>query len=257
MTYLYSDVPYPVVQYRVYLKRKSKDYYLNYFAPMIMITLISFTVFHMSFEVGERLGFGITTLLTIELIKSTLTTLLPTCGEILWVSMFLFVHIIFTAIPLLVSCLVLSFSFVENITFFDEVEAAKDEALDLLKAATHALAHPAQTAAALKRGCCFGRARTDGIRPDEAEQAPAPASHPEEDPGEEELGGAAPPESLLLGGLSRRRRMRQKANAMIFVSAAEALVRTRQAEAPPEGDVPAAANIGDTLRKSHLMRKKM
>ena len=52
--------------------------------PSIIFSCMSFLVFYMSFEVGERLGFGITLFLTVEFSKSAMAELLPICGELLW-----------------------------------------------------------------------------------------------------------------------------------------------------------------------------
>ena len=41
----------------------------------------------MSWEVGERLGFGITLVLVVETMKATIAAVLPVCGEFLWADM--------------------------------------------------------------------------------------------------------------------------------------------------------------------------
>ena len=80
--------PYPTVTYTVTLKRET-FYYLNFtLLPAVLFSLMSFAVFFMSFEVGERLGCGITLVLVVEVAKQTIQTLVPICGELLWMELF-------------------------------------------------------------------------------------------------------------------------------------------------------------------------
>ena len=75
---------YPTLVYAVTLERTT-FYYLNFvLLPSVIFSLLSFAVFFMSFEVGERLGFGITLVLVVEVAKQTMSALLPVCGELLW-----------------------------------------------------------------------------------------------------------------------------------------------------------------------------
>ena len=93
--------------YEVTLERKT-FYYLNFvLLPSVIFSLLSFAVFFMSFEVGERLGFGITLVLVVEVAKQTMSTLLPVCGELLWMEIFIWTNFIFTCVSLIESCLVL------------------------------------------------------------------------------------------------------------------------------------------------------
>ena len=58
--------PWPMLLYTISLHRAS-DYYVHLLLwPYVALTLVSFLVFFMSHEVGERLGFGITLILAIE-----------------------------------------------------------------------------------------------------------------------------------------------------------------------------------------------
>ena len=56
--------------------------------PSAALTALSFTVFFMSFQVGERLGVGVTLVLMIEVAKVTMSSMIPVCGELLWLEIF-------------------------------------------------------------------------------------------------------------------------------------------------------------------------
>ena len=58
-------------------------------------------------QVGERLGFGITLVLVVEVSKSTMSALLPICGELLWMELFFWINFIATCASLVESCVVL------------------------------------------------------------------------------------------------------------------------------------------------------
>ena len=64
-----------------------------------------------SYKVGERLGFGVTLVLTTEVAKGALTAVMPVCGELLWVQLFYLLNLFFTSISLLESCLVLGLAY--------------------------------------------------------------------------------------------------------------------------------------------------
>ena len=52
--------------------------------PSVCLTTLAFTVFFLSFQVGERLGVGVTCVLMIEVAKVAMNSWLPQCGELLW-----------------------------------------------------------------------------------------------------------------------------------------------------------------------------
>ena len=77
--------------YIVHLDRSS-FYYVNFaLLPSIVLTVLSFAVFFMSFKVGERLSYGITIILAIEVNRMTLAGMIPICGELLWIELFFWV----------------------------------------------------------------------------------------------------------------------------------------------------------------------
>ena len=101
-----SADPYPVIKYRIYVQRVTSFYTLATMIPSTLFTVLSFTPFFMSFEAGERLGVGVTLVLTIEVSRAALITVLPICGEWLWLEMLFFVNLIFTIASFLESCIV-------------------------------------------------------------------------------------------------------------------------------------------------------
>lgn len=106
--------PYPVIIYRVFLRRATFFYVISALVPLILFTLLSFSVFFISFEVGERLGVGVTLVLTIEFSRASLSANLPICGEWLYIEVLFFVNFLFSTLSLLESCIVLAVGFTES-----------------------------------------------------------------------------------------------------------------------------------------------
>ena len=72
----------------------------------ILLTLVSMAVFWLDATAcGERLGFGVTTVLAVQVTKNWTSQLVPTCGEFLWIEIVLLVNELFCVISLLVSCI--------------------------------------------------------------------------------------------------------------------------------------------------------
>ena len=67
---------------------------------------MSFSVFFMSFSVGERLGLGVTLVLAIEFARLSLAANLPVCGEWLWLEMLFQLHFFFATFSLMESSVV-------------------------------------------------------------------------------------------------------------------------------------------------------
>ena len=105
--------------YSVTLARQSHFYLRFVLLPLAIFSLISFSVFFMSFEVGERLGFGITLVLVVEVAKQTISTFLPVCGELVWMELYIWINWIFTCLALLESCLVLGLAYNTEEFFVD------------------------------------------------------------------------------------------------------------------------------------------
>lgn len=123
-TYEYAlapNDPFPVIVYRIYLQRAGSFYTLWTMIPSTLFTILSFGVFFMSFEVGERLGIGVTLVLTIEVSRGALQAVMPICGEWLWIEIFFFLNLIYTIASLLESCIVLGFAYCQEETLLPEV----------------------------------------------------------------------------------------------------------------------------------------
>lgn len=110
----YPSEPWPVVVYEVTLSRVESFYNWALIMPAILMVLISFTGFFMSHEVGERLSFGITLILTLEVARVVTSAWIPICGELLWVELFNVVQTIFSTLALLESCVVLFLAYHED-----------------------------------------------------------------------------------------------------------------------------------------------
>ena len=106
--------PYPVINYVIVISRASAYYFNLIMLPTVGLTLLSFGVFFMSFEVGERLGYGITLILALECVKIVVVDFVPVCGETLWVDQFLFINEVFALISLLETVLVLFLAYHEG-----------------------------------------------------------------------------------------------------------------------------------------------
>ena len=79
--------------------------------PTVALTVFSFAVFFMSFQVGERLGYGVTLALTAEVSKATMASLIPVAGELLWIELFFAMNLCFTLIALFESVVVLAIAY--------------------------------------------------------------------------------------------------------------------------------------------------
>lgn len=105
---LAPNEPFPTLEYTIHLERAT-FFYLNFtLLPSVILSLISFSVFFMSFAVGERLGFGITLVLVVEVSKQTIASLLPICGELLWMELFFWINFLACVLALLERCPVLA-----------------------------------------------------------------------------------------------------------------------------------------------------
>lgn len=117
----YASFPgeyWPILRFRVFLKRATSYYSYIALFPLVAFTAMSFGVFFMSFQVGERLGIGVTSVLTIEVSKVTFSPMVPVCGEMLWLELFFLVNFFFTIASFVESMIVLSLAFHQEERFF-------------------------------------------------------------------------------------------------------------------------------------------
>ena len=96
--------PFSQVVVRVFINRKSRAYFLLLEIPGIMLTILSFLTFWLDVtQSGERLGFGVTLLLGNQLLMQISATVLPLCGEMLWIELFNWINFVFVFISILES----------------------------------------------------------------------------------------------------------------------------------------------------------
>ena len=103
--------PWTLVKYTITLGRASFYYLLLIIFPTVLTTYLSFGVFFMSHEVGERLSFGITLLLLVGVIKGSVAKFVPVCGELLWIDLFMLINTTFCCLSLIETMAVPFFAF--------------------------------------------------------------------------------------------------------------------------------------------------
>jgi len=106
-----ENSPWPVARYKVYLTRSSAFYKDTIIIPAMLLTIASFGVFFMSFEVGERLSYGITLILAVQVMQGTVSTFVPVSNELLWIDLFNLANLFFSYGALYETILVLFFGF--------------------------------------------------------------------------------------------------------------------------------------------------
>lgn len=77
-----TSVDWPVMRYRIQMGRASMYYVTLILVPGVLMALLSMGVFFMSFQVGERLSYGITLILATEVSKVVTSSFVPVCGEV-------------------------------------------------------------------------------------------------------------------------------------------------------------------------------
>ena len=120
--------PWAIMAYQIELQRATSSYYmLNFEAPLIILTLISFLPFWIrvdSYPGSGRVSFGLTLILVTESSKSAYLSRLPVCGEVMWMMCFQLIHFSFAVASLVgstVSTVLYNATAKEHIsTSFDE-----------------------------------------------------------------------------------------------------------------------------------------
>ena len=130
MTYIYPCCPnesYSNLLFRVTFQRTSMYYFWAIEFPSMLLTIVSFAVFWLDpTNCGERLGYGVTVLLAVEVTKVVTSGLLPVCGETLWVQILLILNELVCILCLLESCLAIYHAF-EAIGRIDELRAERTD----------------------------------------------------------------------------------------------------------------------------------
>merc|ERR1712054_472920 len=116
---------YPVLTWRIYLKRPVITYVLKIEVPSILLTMLSFAVFWLdATHVGERLGYGVTIILAVQVSAVVTSDLLPLSGEILWMELLDLMNFLFCVLSLLMSLITVHWAF-RNPLAVDELGAQR------------------------------------------------------------------------------------------------------------------------------------
>jgi hypothetical protein len=97
--------PWPVVLYRITLKRAGGFYTYVLVIPGVLIVMLSFAVFWSDTQAADALSYGVTVIVVNLLLSVVLIGMLPVCGEVLWVDMFSMTNTFFCCISLFESAL--------------------------------------------------------------------------------------------------------------------------------------------------------
>eukprot|EP00438_Fugacium_kawagutii_P007260 Skav221919 [mRNA] locus=scaffold5163:65683:67398:- [translate_table: standard] len=112
-----QEEPWTLVKYTVALERADFYYSMLIIMPTVLVTYLSFGAFFLSHQVGERLAFGITLLLVVEVMRTGVASYVPICGELLWVDLFMMLNTVFCYLSLLETMVVLTLAFTQNATW--------------------------------------------------------------------------------------------------------------------------------------------
>jgi hypothetical protein len=100
------DEPWPIIKFRIYTTRATSYFAKTIIAPNIIFVLLSFAVFYLDVQCGERLGYGITLILAMVASDIIVGERLPVCNEWLWAEHFSGGSVLFATAALLESCVV-------------------------------------------------------------------------------------------------------------------------------------------------------
>ena len=101
----FNNETWPAVVYRLVLRREGMFYTFASILPGISVTVLSFAVFFADTASADALGYGITVLVVNLLLNVVIATMLPVCGELIWLDLFSLVNTIFCFIALAQSTL--------------------------------------------------------------------------------------------------------------------------------------------------------
>ena len=107
VTYEYPSAPsepWPVVLYEITLGRAAGFYIVVFILTGIIMTLLSFAVFWADTGSADALGYGISVIIVNILSGLSLMSLLPVCGELVWIDLFSLINTIFCIVALAQSC---------------------------------------------------------------------------------------------------------------------------------------------------------
>ena len=95
-----------VAIFNFYFSRASKYYTTKIIAPTILFTYLSFGLFLLDLQMGERLGYGISTVVIIVAQEIVTNEHIPISDETLWINLFIQISTYFTYAALLQSVIV-------------------------------------------------------------------------------------------------------------------------------------------------------
>mmetsp|Transcript_22952 Transcript_22952/g.32343 ORF Transcript_22952/g.32343 Transcript_22952/m.32343 type:complete len:545 (-) Transcript_22952:91-1725(-) len=94
------------VVFSFFFRRATRFYVLKIIIPSVIFTYISFMVFLMDIESGERIGLGIDILLLMVALDISTSDLLPICQEMMWINLLVYSNMYWVMIGVLESILV-------------------------------------------------------------------------------------------------------------------------------------------------------
>ena len=100
--------PWPIVVYRITLRRASGFYMVVSIIPGILLTCLSFVVFWTPTESADPLGYGISVVIVNVLSNLVLIDILPFCGEMIWIDLFAQTNTFFCVLSLFQSAICIS-----------------------------------------------------------------------------------------------------------------------------------------------------
>ena len=98
--------PFPTLHFYLTFERYYVDYVINILVPALVTVACGFLAFFIPPEFGERIGLGITCVLTVMAVMFITTDSLPATSNVTLLALYYVGALIFTVLPLGVSCLV-------------------------------------------------------------------------------------------------------------------------------------------------------
>lgn len=100
--------PYVFLTYDIHIKRRPLYYVLNCFMPCLIMMALTILSFYLPSETGERMGVGITVLLSLSIIQLILSDSLPPTSEVPLIVVYYGLTMLNIFMSLVFSCIVLT-----------------------------------------------------------------------------------------------------------------------------------------------------
>lgn len=101
--------PYVFLTYDIHIRRRALYYVLNCFMPCLIMMALTILSFYLPSETGERMGVGITVLLSLSIIQLILSDSLPPTSEVPLIVAYYGLTMLNIFLSLVFSCIVLIF----------------------------------------------------------------------------------------------------------------------------------------------------